>query len=302
MNLTIKDITDFLKIKKIEYEVYGEINTVVCGFCPLNHLKNNCITWVRNLKKLSLDEFCMHKNIILFADITAQKIGADLTIVYVDNVQRTFFEITEHFFGHLNPDIHDARIEKTAVVESDNIDEGVYIGHHTFIDKEVRIGKNVTIMHNVTIQGKVEIGDNSFIESGTAIGVCGFGYVKDEVGKQKLVPHYAGVKIGKEVHIGANNTIIRGCLYDTIIEDGVKTADLVCISHNDVIKSGAMLTCGVMIAGSTTVGENSWLAPGAVVNNAVDIGDDSYVGIGSVVLKKVKSGHKVFGVPAVNID
>lgn len=302
MSISVKDIAAFLVSKNIKHEIYGDFNVLIHGFCPLNSLQDNCITWIRNLKKISFDDFRSHKNIILFAENTSQKIDVDLTIVYVDNVQKTFFEVTEHFFGHLNPDRRQAVIEKTSVVESDNIGEGVYIGHHTFIDREVSIGNHVTIMHNVTIQGKVEIGDDSFIESGTVIGACGFGYVKDDMGKPKLVPHYAGVKIGKEVHIGANNTIIRGCLGDTIIEDYVKTADLVCISHNDVIKSGALLTCGVMIAGSTTVGENTWLAPGAVINNAVDIGDDSYVGIGSVVLKKVKPGRRVFGVPAVNIN
>lgn len=302
MCITVKNIDEFLVSKKIEHRICGNLNSIIHGFCPLNHLRDNCITWARNMKKVSFDDFAQHKNIILFADKTSQEINVDLTVVYVDNVQNTFFEVTEHFFGYLNPDRHRSRMEKTAVVESNRIGKGVYIGHHTFIDREVSIGNHVIIMHNVTIQGKVEIGDNSFIESGTVIGACGFGYIKNDIGQQKLVPHYAGVKIGKEVHIGANNTIIRGCLGDTIIEDYVKTADLVCISHNDVIKSGAMLTCGATIAGSTIVGENAWLAPGAVVNNAVNIGDDSYVGIGSVVLKKVKPKHKVFGNPAVNID
>ena len=122
--------------------------------------------------------------------------------------------------------------------------------------------------------------------------------MENEAGKQEIVPHYAGVKIGKNVRLGANNTVIRGCLADTIIEDDVKTADLVCISHNDVIKQGAMITCGTVIAGSTIVGENTWIAPGAVINNAVNIGADSYIGIGSVVPTKIRKGKKVFGNPA----
>jgi UDP-3-O-[3-hydroxymyristoyl] glucosamine N-acyltransferase len=188
------------------------------------------------------------------------------------------------------------------VVETSDIDEGVYIGHHTYISEDVSIGKNVTIMHNVTIDGKVSIGDNTFIESGTVIGSTGFGFYKNMNGDQEIVPHYAGVRIGSNVHIGANSVVMRGCLGDTVIEDKVKISELCCIAHNDVIKEGTIVTVGTLIAGSTTVGKNVWIAPGSTVNNALDIGDDSHIGIGSVVLKKVKQGRRVFGNPAFYTD
>lgn len=300
--ISVKEILDFLKESNMVYRVQGSDSVHIELFCPLNNLRNNCITWIREGKKIPIAELNSFKGMVLFAEHGMPCQGNDFTIIYVENVQRTFFRVTEHFFGYLNPQRIIERIEKSAVVETENIGAGVYIGHHSFISKDVVIGNNVTIMHNVTIDCKAEIGDNTFIESGTVIGACGFGYMINEEGKQEVVPHYGGVKIGKNVHIGANNTIIQGCLSDTVIEDDVKTADLVCISHNDIVKQGVMITCGTVIAGSASVGENTWIAPGVVINNGVTIGRDAYIGIGSVVATRIRKARKVFGNPAKYID
>lgn len=302
MKVKAKDILKFFNTLNIDCDIAGNKEISVSGFCPLNSIQDSCVTWTRNIKKIPIHELNTHKNIILLAENETKINNVLFSVIYVDDVHRSFFLMLEHFFGSLNPEHRERKIEKSAIVETEQIGKNVYIGHHCFISKNVTIGNNVTIMHNITIDGKVSIGDNTFIESGTVIGACGFGYYKDFSGNQEIVPHYGGVQIGANVRIGANNTIIRGCLSDTIIEDYVKTADLCCISHNDVIKQGAMLTCGTIIAGSTIVGEHAWLAPGTILNNAAVIGDNSYVGIGSVVLKKVKNGQKVFGNPAVNID
>ncbi len=300
--IRVKEILDFLNESEINYEVQGKESVQIRLFCPLNNLKDHCITWIRKGNRIPVDELNRLNEMVLFAEKGMSCTGNDFTIIYVENVHRTFFRVTEYFFGCLNPENITKKIEKSAIIETEDIGTGVYIGHHSFISKDVMIGNNVTIMHNVIIDCKAEIGDNTFIESGTVIGACGFGYLTDEAGKQEIVPHYGGVKIGKNVRIGANNTIIRGCLSDTVIEDDVKTADLVCISHNDIIKQGAMITCGTVIAGSTIVGENTWIAPGAVINNGIAIGEDAYIGIGSIVATKIRKKKKVFGNPARYID
>lgn len=296
--VSIQAICDYLAEKNIPFSVYGDVAGTVDGFCALKDLQANTITWVRKGYPLPVEKLNNCPNILLFAGCGTQIEGAKFPFIFVDEVHRTFFRVTEHFFGELNLGIPQPKIESDAIVETDSIGTGVYVGHHTYISKEAVIGDHVTIMHNVTIEGKVMIGSGTFIESGTVIGACGFGYMTNEEGKQEVVPHYAGVMIGENVHIGANNTISRGCLSDTVIEDEVKTADLVCISHNDVIKRGAMMACGTMIAGSTTVGEGTWIAPGTIINNNVDVGEKAYLGIGSVVVSKIRKGIKVLGNPA----
>ena len=306
MEVTVKEIVSFYESIGIKYRITGEENVSVHSFCPLNALKQGSVTWARHLHRLPIEkmnEIHRKESLILVAEYGEILSGTEFPVIYAENAHSAFFLMTEKFFGFLNPDNRDRKIERTAVVDTRHIGKNVYIGHHTYIARDVSIGDNVTIMHNVTIEGGyISIGDHTIIESGTTIGAQGFSYFKGLEERDVCVPHYGGVRIGKHVKIGANNTIIRGCLGDTVIEDHVKTADLVCISHNDIIKQGAKITCGTVMAGSTTVGENAWLAPGVVLNNAVNVGDNSYVGIGSVVLKKVKDGRRVFGVPAGNID
>lgn len=300
--MIVKEILDFLTNSNINYKFQGDESIQFDSFCPLNCLKDNSITWIRGNHKLPLEELNGHSNMVLFAEDSLTINGVQFSIIFVEEVHRTFFRVVEHFFGDLNPEKRQEKIEETAIVETLLIGSGVYVGHHSYISQDVTIGNNVTIMHNVTINCRAEIGDNTFIESGTVIGACGFGYMTNEEGIQEIVPHYGGVKIGRNVRIGANNTIIRGCLSDTVIEDDVKTADLVCISHNDIIKQGVMITCGTVIAGSTTVGANTWMAPGVVVSNGVDIGIDTYIGIGSVVATNIRKNRKVFGNPAKYIQ
>lgn len=296
--VSIKEICDFLEERKIKFLICGNDSKVINGFCALKELQDNSMTWIRKGYSLPLEELNNCSNIVLFAEFGTPIVNAKFPVIFVENVHRTFFRVTEKFFGELNPEQPRQKIEPTAIVETNSVGTGVYIGHHTYVSAEAVIDDCVTIMHNVTIEGKVKIGSGTFIGSGTVIGSCGFGYMTNEDGNQEVVPHYAGVVIGKNVRIGANNVIMRGCLSNTVIEDDVKTADLVCISHNDRIKHGAMITGGTVIAGSTEVGACTWIAPNSTINNNVMVGDYAYIGIGSVVVKDVDQNMKVLGYPA----
>lgn len=297
MKITVLEVLRFIESIGGKFELAGKDSVEFEDYCPLNTLKDNAITWVRNIDDVVLHEMNCYKNLVLIAE-QGKKIEAAFPVIYVENAHRTYFKIIEHFFAKLDFEKKEPKIESTAVVETDNVGEGVYIGHHTYIDKDVVIGNRVKIYHNVTIQGKCSIGDDTVIESGASIGVCGFGHYTDFDGNPVCVPHLGGVSIGKHVKIGANNTIARGCLADTIIEDYVKTDNLCHIAHNDHIKRGAMLTAGVVISGSTTVGENTWLAPGTLLNNSIEVGNNAFTGIGTVATKDIPEGKVVVGVPA----
>lgn len=298
--MTIEDIIFFLEKLSIEYRYDGKKDRGkdINSFCPLNQLREDSITWVRNKIDVPIEQMNSMNNIVLFAKLGEEVEGALFPVIYVDNVHRTFFRVLENFFGSLDPEQDREGIESTAVVETTDIGEHVYIGHHTYIGKDVIIGSHVHILNNVTIQGKVSIGDYTVIESGTTIGACGYGHYKDESGNPVCVPHLGGVIIGHHVKIGANNAISRGCLADTIIEDYVKTDNLCHIAHNDIIKCRAMLTANTVISGSTTIGENVWTAPGSLLNNSITIGDNAFLGLGAVATKNVAAGKIVVGMPA----
>lgn len=298
MMIKIIDVLSYLNTRHIRYKFSGDESRTFSTFCPLNSLKKDSITWVRNSDSLDVELLNSYSGIILVAEYDANIENNEFSVIYAENVHRTFFRIVAHFFGEMDPENRYPDIASTAIVESGNVGKNVYIGHHTYIGPDVIIGDNVQILNNVTIQGKVSIGNFSIIESGTTIGACGFGHYHDESGNPVCVPHFGGVVIGDYVKIGANNTISRGCLSDTIIEDYVKTDNLVHIAHNDHIKHGAMLTACVEISGSTTIGRDVWLAPGTTVREGVDIGDRVYTGIGAAVTKNQPGGKVVVGVPA----
>lgn len=296
--VNIDEIIKFLEDNNIKYKYDGTSNYSVESFCPLNNVKNNSITWVRNTKDLDVNKLNSYVGILLLAEYDAKVDNASFPVLYVDNVHRSFFRILSKFFGDKDPDNVEERIEKSAIVESSEIGDSVYIGHHTYIGPDVVIGNHVKILNNVTIQGRVVIGDYTIIESGTVIGACGFGQYWDEVGNPVTVPHLGGVTIGKYVKIGANNSISRGCLADTVIEDYVQTDNLCHIAHNDTIKKGAILTANSVISGSTVVGENVWLAPGSLLNNAITVGKNAFLGLGAVATKDVPENKVVVGMPA----
>lgn len=296
--IKVTEVMEFLKSQGIKHRYVGNYEATFDIFCPLNTLKDDAITWVRNAEDLDVQKLNAISGLVLVAEYSANIQDADFPIIYAENAHRTFFRILPHFFADQDPDQREAKIEKTAVVETAQVGENLYVGHHTYIGPDVVIGNNVKVFNNVTIQGHVTIGDYTIIESGTTIGVCGFGQYWDENNNPVTVSHMGGVRIGSHVKIGANNSISRGCLADTIIEDYVQTDNLVHIAHNDVIKRGAILTANAVISGSTTIGSNAWLAPGSLVNNSVTVGDNAFFGIGAVATKDVPAGKVVVGMPA----
>jgi len=296
--IKITDVLGYLKKKEVEFRYEGAMDFAFETYCPLNTLKKCSITWTRDPEKVNIAELNSVEGIILVADLNASFTKTEFPVLYVKNPHRSFFRILEEFFSAENPEHRVVSIARTAIVETEAIGEALYVGHHTYIGADVKIGNRVRILNNVTIQGKVTIGDDTIIESGTVIGACGFGHYRDENGNPVCVPHLGGVMIGHHVKIGAGNTISRGCLADTIIEDYVQTDNLCHIAHNDHIKRGAMLTACAEISGSVTIGENVWLGPGTCVNNSIEIGAECRTGIGTVVTKSQPENKVLVGVPA----
>ena len=295
--IQVQEIIQFVRDSGIRFTYEGQADVAVASYCPLSTPRPGCITWVRHAEDADVQALNGTGGVLLVAELGARFPGAQFPILYADNAHRTFFRILARFFADEDPENREAGIAATAVVESSHIGDGVYIGHHSYIGKDVIIGDHVQILHNVSIDGKVTIGAYTVIESGTSIGVCGYGHYTDEQGHPVCVPHLGGVRIGEHVKIGANNTIARGCLADTVLEDYVKTDNLSHIGHNVHVKSGAMVV-NALVAGSATVGENVWLAPGTVVNNAVTVGRDSYLGLGTIATKDIPPDKLAVGVPA----
>lgn len=294
--MDVKDIFDFLKSLHLEYRVVGKGNFALNGVCALNQLHNESLTWIRNPDMEKITGIEQYHNMCVILPETKLPNTIHNIYIFVENPHSAFFEIVNSFFAKRQE--KGQYIENDSVVLSSCIGKNVSVGHHCYIGKDVILGDDVVIEHNVILEGSVEIGARSTIESGVVIGLCGFGHYKDTHNVFRRIPHLGGVIIGEDVYIGANSTVARGTIANTIIEDHVKIDARCHIAHNDIIKRGVMITGGVGIAGSVTVEEDAWIGPNSTINNGLIIGRNSFVGIASVVTKNVPEGKAVFGVPA----
>lgn len=173
-------------------------------------------------------------------------------------------------------------IEAGVVIE-DNvvIGPGCFIGHNSTIGKNTRLWANISIYHGVTI------GRDCLFQSGAVIGSDGFGYAPN--GKEWVkIPQLGGVIIGDRVEIGANTSIDRGALDDTIIENGVIIDNQCQIAHNVVIGENTAMAGSSGIAGSTTIGANCQIAGMAGIAGHLTICDNVLITAMSLVIKDIK--------------
>ncbi len=181
--------------------------------------------------------------------------------------------------------------------EQCNIGNNVSLDAGCVIADGVTIGENTHCHPNVSIYKNVRIGKNTLIHSGVVIGSDGFG-IANEQGKWIKVPQLGSVQVGDNVEIGANTTIDRGAIEDTIIENGVKLDNLIQIAHNVHIGENTAIAGCVGIAGSTTIGRNCAIGGGAGILGHLSITDQVHITATSLVTKSIsKPGVYSSGTP-----
>lgn len=293
----IKDILNYLDENNVTYTYIGNIELIVDTYCPLNRLKDNCITWIRDIDSYNIYLLNAFKNLLVVCNYPKVISSLDGNYIITDNPHSIFFSILSKFFCNNQ---FDTIIEErnNSVIKTLEIGKNVTIGNFCYIGKDVSIEDNVIIKNNVSIDGKVKIGKNTVIYSGVIIGEDGFGYYDDINNCHLRAPHLGGVIVGENVEIGANTCIAKGCLGDTIINDNVKIDNLCHIAHNVIIGKNSKITAMSMLAGSSVIGEDVWVAPCSAIKNQVVVGNNSLIGIGAVVINNIDENTIVAGVPA----
>ncbi len=174
------------------------------------------------------------------------------------------------------------------------IGEQVVMAPGCIIGDKVVIGDQCVLHPNVVIYSGCRIGRRAIIHSGVVIGADGFGMAQDGEGWRKI-PQIGIVNIGDDVEIGANTTIDRGALDDTIIEHGVKLDNQIQIGHNAHIGAHSAFAGCVGIAGSAKIGRRCTIGGGSVVLGHLEIADDVHIGAASVVTKSIGRAGKYSG-------
>lgn len=148
------------------------------------------------------------------------------------------------------------------------------IGPGCVIGAGVQIGADTRLVARVTVLAGVRVGERVLIHPGAVIGADGFGFARESGGEWVKVPQVGGVLIGDDVEIGANSTVDRGAIEDTIIESGVKLDNLVQIGHNVRLGEHTAIAGCTGISGSTRIGARCMIGGGVGVAGHIQICDD----------------------------
>lgn len=209
-------------------------------------------------------------------------------------------------------------IHPTAIVaDSADIAQGVSIGPYCVIEEGVRIGQGTRLgphcvigansvlgqdclLHaRVTLYHNVVVGDRAILHSGSVFGADGFGFAPDprkEPGAWAKIAQIGGVLMGNDVEIGANTTIDRGALENTVIGNGVKLDNQIMIGHNCQIGDHTAMAACVGVAGSSIIGQRCTIAGAGMLSGHLVLVDDVHVSGGTAITSNISKPGRYTGV------
>lgn len=286
------------------------VNEYVCGKdfvvtrpASLNYPKNNSVMFIMHSYVEKMKEvFETVNNCLIFwpeEDEIPESICKKHAVVKSAN---THLEFCRFFNSHNITNF----CQNENVVSRDNyvfvgnvsIEEGTQVFPYVYINGDVHIGKNCYIGAGAKIIGNVYIGDNVLIKENAVIGADGLTTDREADGTAASMPQFGGVVIEDNVQIGANTTIARGAIDNTIISKGCKIDNNCFISHNNFLEENVFVVGETISFGSVTIKKNSQISGNATLRNGIVIGENCVVGMGAVVTKNVEDGCVVKGNPA----
>ena len=279
--------------------VVGDDTTLISSVASLANAKTGDISFVNDAKYQKTLDSCKASAYVLREEDEAL---TTLPRIIVDNPYAYFAKLS----AFLNPIVSTTLgIAPSAVVDiSANIPascsiaplaviganvvlgENVVIGSACVVENDVTIADNTRLEPHVTIKHHCEIGKNCHIFSGAVIGSDGFGYA-EEAGVWLKIPQVGRVIIHANVDIGANTTVDRGALDNTVIEEGVKLDNLIQIGHNCIIGAHTVIAGCVGIAGSAKVGKHCKIGGAAMILGHLEIADYVTVSPGSMITRSL---------------
>jgi UDP-3-O-[3-hydroxymyristoyl] glucosamine N-acyltransferase len=182
-------------------------------------------------------------------------------------------------------------IGANTVIEANvTLGNNVTIGAGCVIERNVSIADNTILEANITVKHSTQIGQNCHLFSGCVIGNDGFGYAEETKDNNKFwvkIPQVGRVIIHDNVDIGANTTIDRGAIDDTVIEEGVKLDNLIQIAHNCRIGAHTVIAGCTGIAGSAVIGKHCRIGGAAMILGHLSIADKVTISPGSMIMRSI---------------
>ncbi len=203
--------------------------------------------------------------------------------IVADNPYAYFARVSQLF----NPVVTQSGIHPSAVIApSAKLGRNVSLGAGCVVGENVVIGDDSCLYPRVVLYPGCTIGARVVIHAGAVIGADGFG-LAPENGRWVKIPQIGAVRIGDDVEIGANTTIDRGALDDTVIEEGVKLDNQVQVGHNVRIGAHSAVAGCVGIAGSARIGRHVTIGGAAMIQGHIEIADHVHVSAGTLISRSL---------------
>jgi len=296
-------------------EVDGDPQVMVNDLAKIEEARSGTLTFLANPKYT--EHIYTTKATIAIVDegFTAQKpTPKSLTLIRVKDARMAFTQLLERNYqlqyekkGIEQPSFVSPKVTvgKNVYIGAfsyigDNVvlEDGVKVFPNCFIGDNTRIGKGTRIHAGVKIYHQTLIGERCVIHSGAVIGADGFGFVPKPDGSYEKMPQVGHVVLEDEVEIGANTTVDRATIGQTIIRQGTKLDNLIQIGHNAEIGRHNVIVSQTGIAGSTKVGDHNQIGGQVGIAGHLTIGNKVGIAAQSGIGSNVPDGSIVQGSPA----
>ena len=292
-------------------------DNIVTGLAPADRGGSGTLVFVEGRRNAGLIAGVEASALLCSADIAASA-GNGIAVLVSSHPQRDFATVGRLMFpaasrlgpvtgetglspaAHIHPQ---ALVEAGAIVEAGavigpdaQVGSGTVIAPNAVIGPSCRIGRDGYVGPGVTIQHAL-LGNRVIVHAGARIGQDGFGYVLGRAGLEKM-PQLGRVVIQDDVEIGANTTIDRGTLSDTVIGEGTKIDNLVQIAHNVRIGRSCVLAAHCGLSGSVTLGDGVMLGGRVGIADHLTIGSLAQVAAAAGVMTDIPARERWGGMPA----
>jgi UDP-3-O-[3-hydroxymyristoyl] glucosamine N-acyltransferase len=200
--------------------------------------------------------------------------------------------------AHVDPSAHVGAF--VSIGPRSRVEAGAVIGPGCVIGDDCVVGAGSELVARVTLVTRVRLGQRVTVHAGAVLGAAGFGLAM-EAGKWLNVPQLGGVVIGDDCEIGANTTIDRGAIEDTVLEEDVRLDNQIQIGHNAFIGAHTAMAGCAAVAGSARIGRYCLIGGGAGVLGHLEVCDKVMVTAMSLVTHSIREpGEYSSGTPLMD--
>ncbi|MTI14253.1 UDP-3-O-(3-hydroxymyristoyl)glucosamine N-acyltransferase [Sansalvadorimonas verongulae] len=295
---TLAELADVLRYE-LQVDVKGDASCVISGISTLQDAVPGTLSFLANPAYAKYLADTKADAVLLTPEVAADYSGNALVM---KNPYLGFARLSRLFERGDGEQVGvhaDASVDESAVIAQTawigpgavieagaHVEAGARVLANTVVGRDCVVGEGTILKANVTLCHGVTIGKRCIIHNGAVLGADGFGFAND-AGSWVKIAQLGGVIVGDDVEIGANTTIDRGALDNTIIHDGVKLDNLVQIAHNVEIGRNTAIAACTGISGSTKIGSGCTIAGGSGIAGHLDIADGVHIAGMAMVTKSI---------------